>query len=72
MDCDRNDAAIPVRVRGVGEFVYEPTQHNTHPAPGNFVAIAAGKQPGRVAFNYERGNTLLSVNILKQTVLVLL
>jgi hypothetical protein len=72
-DCDRNGAAIPVRLRGVCEFVYEPTQYNTHPAPGNFVTVVAGKQQGRVAFNYECGDQpIFAVDTTKQTVMVLL
>ena len=43
-DCDRNSAAIPVRVRGVCEFSYA----GAAPAVGGAVGVAASATPGKV------------------------
>ena len=45
VDCDRNSAAIPVRVRGVCEFSYA----GAAPAVGGAVGIAASATAGKVA-----------------------
>jgi hypothetical protein len=44
-DCDRNSAAIPVRVRGVCEFAYT----GNAPAVGGTVGVAASATAGKVA-----------------------
>ena len=45
VDCDRNSAAIPVRVRGVCEFAYT----GAAPAVGGDLGIVASATAGRVA-----------------------
>jgi hypothetical protein len=45
VDCDRNSAAIPVRLRGVCEFAYT----GTAPTVGGAVGIVASATAGKVA-----------------------
>jgi hypothetical protein len=45
VDCDRNSAAIPVRVRGVCEFAYT----GTAPEVGDMTGLVASATAGRVA-----------------------
>jgi len=45
VDCDRNSAAIPVRVRGICEFAYT----GDAPDVGGAVGIAASATAGKVA-----------------------
>ena len=73
VDCRHNSTAIPVRLRGVCEFVYTPTQYGTTLSPGDWVTLEASDDPGRVSFEFAPENTLvLAVDTTKQTVMVLL
>jgi hypothetical protein len=72
-DCRHNSTAIPVRMRGVCEFVCTPTQYGTTLSPGDWVTLEASDDPGRVCFEYSPASTLvLSMNTHNQTVMVLL
>lgn len=72
-DCDRNSAAIPVRVKGVCEFRYS----GAAPVVRGIVGIVSGRIAGQVSIKpggyegRERG-IVLRVNAAKQTCEVLL